>query len=64
MIVVFRKILLALLLSAIAVGCGRQQKAPEAKAAIDIPTIEFEDVTEYDFGKKFRGCLITNVNNK
>ena len=48
------KILSALLLSAIAVGCVRQQKAPEAKTAIDIPTVEFEEVTEFDFGQKFK----------
>ena len=49
-----RKILSGLLLGAIAAGCVRQQTAPEGKAAVDIPTVEFEEVTEFDFGHKFK----------
>ena len=54
MIDISRKILSALLLGAIAAGCVRQQTPPESQTAIDIPTVEFEEVTEYDFGQKFK----------
>ena len=54
MIDILRKILSGLLLGAIAAGCVRQQTASEGKAAVDIPTVEFEEVTEFDFGQKFK----------